>query len=792
MAIKKSALYTSIWKGCDELRGGMDASQYKDYVLTLLFIKYISDKYSNSDTSLVQIPEGGSYKDLIAAKGQKNIGEQFNIIIGKLAEANDLKGVIDLADFNDEDKLGKGKDMVDRLTNLVSIFEKPELDFSKNLAEGDDLIGDAYEYLMRHFATQSGKSKGQFLTPAEVSYILPKLLEIPSNAPASTTVYDPTCGSGSLLLKAAAEANNAITLYGQEVDMSTAALARMNMILHGNPTAEIWQDNTLARPHFKNEDGSLKTFDYIVANPPFSLKSWVNGFDPKNDEFGRFEDGQPPEKNGDFAFMQHIVKSLKSTGKAAVVLPHGVLFRGNTEAAIRKNLVSKGYIKGIIGLPANLFYGTGIPACVIVIDKQNAADRQGLFFMDASKGFRKDGSKNRLRAQDIHKIVDVFVNQIDMPKYSRMVPLSEIEANDYNLNIPRYIDNSEVEDLQDIAAHLHGGVPNQDIDNLNSFWTALPSVRQALFDVSNNPGYSTLKVAPEDVKPTIFEHQEFTKFITTVNAQFDKWKNISKPKMTSINAETRPKLLLKDLSESLLTAFEKAPLIDAYDMYQRLMDYWEESFSDDVHLILSEGWTPLIQGKPNLELLPLDLVVNRYFKAEHATLEALEADFATATANKEAFVEDNTGEGGQLEEARDNKGALTKGAVQTRLNTLKKRQENSNETQALEEYLKLLASETTAKTKVSDAKKALDAQVIEKYKTISEDEVKTIVIEDKWLACIYNDLQLEVDRVSMTLTSRVKELAERYQHTAPKLTQEVQDLESKVAQHLAKMGFTWN
>jgi type I restriction enzyme M protein len=792
MAIKKSALYTSIWKGCDELRGGMDASQYKDYVLTLLFIKYISDKYSNSDTSLVQIPEGGSYKDLIAAKGQKNIGEQFNIIIGKLAEANDLKGVIDLADFNDEDKLGKGKDMVDRLTNLVSIFEKPELDFSKNLAEGDDLIGDAYEYLMRHFATQSGKSKGQFLTPAEVSYILPKLLEIPSDAPSNTTVYDPTCGSGSLLLKAAAEANNAITLYGQEVDMSTAALARMNMILHGNPTAEIWQDNTLARPHFKNEDGSLKAFDYIVANPPFSLKSWVNGFDPKNDEFGRFEDGQPPEKNGDFAFMQHIVKSLKSTGKAAVVLPHGVLFRGNTEAAIRKNLVSKGYIKGIIGLPANLFYGTGIPACVIVIDKQNAAERQGIFFMDASKGFRKDGSKNRLRAQDIHKIVDVFVNQIDIPKYSRMVNLSEIEANDYNLNIPRYIDNSEVEDLQDIAAHLHGGVPNQDIDNLNSFWTALPSVRQALFDVSDKPGYSTLKVAPEDVKPTIFEHPEFTKFITTVNAQFDKWKDTSKPKMTSINAETRPKLLLKDMSEALLTAFEKAPLIDAYDMYQRLMDYWEESFSDDVHLILSEGWTSLIQGKPNLELLPLDLIVNRYFKVEHTALEALEADFAAATSNKEAFFEDNTGEGGQLEEARDNKGALNKSSVQARLNALKKRQENSNETQVLEEYLKLLASESTAKTKASDAKKALDAQVIEKYKTISEEEVKAIVIEDKWLARMHNDLQLEVDRISMTLTTRVKELAERYQHTAPTLTQEVQDLESKVAQHLAKMGFTWN
>ena len=296
------------------------------------------------------------------------------------------------------------------------------------------------------------------------------------------TVYDPTCGSGSLLLQAAEEAPNGITIYGQEMDQSTYALSTMNMILHQNETAEIWKDNTLASPHFKNPDGSLKTFDYAVANPPFSVKSWTNGFDPENDEYGRFEYGMPPPKNGDYAFLLHILKSLKSRGKGAVILPHGVLFRGNKEADIRKRLVDKGFIKAIIGLPANLFYGTGIPACIILLDKENANQRESIFFINASKGFIKDGNKNRLREQDVHKIVDYYSNAIEEEGYSRSVPLSEIksESNDYNLNIPRYIDSTEPEDLHDLTAHLQGGIPNFDIDSLQKYWDIFPSFAPSL------------------------------------------------------------------------------------------------------------------------------------------------------------------------------------------------------------------------------------------------------------------------------------------------------------------------
>jgi len=570
MAIKKSELYTSLWKSCDELRGGMDASQYKDYVLVLLFVKYVSDKAASQKNYLLDVPKGGSFADMVALKGDKEIGDKMNKIIAKLADKNELKGVIDVADWNDADKLGKGKDMVDRLSNLVAIFDNPALDFRGNRAEGDDLLGDAYEYLMRHFATESGKSKGQFYTPAEVSRIMAKVIGAGSAKSASQTIHDPTCGSGSLLLKAHDEAKGAtghdLALYGQEMDNATKALARMNLILHDCPTGEIWQDNTLSAPHFKdNKTGALKTFDFVVANPPFSTKAWTNGFDPGNDLHGRFAFGVPPQKNGDYAFLLHILACLKSTGKGAVILPHGVLFRGGAEATIRREVIKRGYIKGIIGLPANLFYGTGIPACILVLDKEGAAARKGIFMIDASKDFIKDGNKNRLRAQDIHKVVDAFTRLLELQRYSRMVPVAEISdpKNDFNLNLPRYIDSSEPEDIQDIDGHLRGGIPDRDLDALEAYWRVFPGVRDALFKKAGRPGYAELKVAATDIKSAIFGHAEFTAWSTQTKKLFTKWRAEAASRLTGIKKGDKPKALIETLAEELLAAFQKAKLLDA-------------------------------------------------------------------------------------------------------------------------------------------------------------------------------------------------------------------------------------
>ncbi len=821
MALKKSELYSSLWKSCDELRGGMDASQYKDYVLVLLFVKYVSDKYAGQKDALLNVPAGGGFADMVAVKGDPEIGDKINKIIGTLAKANGLEGVIDQTDFNDPEKLGKGTEMVDRLSNLVGIFNTPELDFRGNRAEGDDLLGDAYEYLMRHFATESGKSKGQFYTPAEVSRVMSKVLGVGTAKSATPTIYDPTCGSGSLLLKAHDEAKSVtgreFTLYGQEMDNATAALAKMNMWLHDCGTAEVWKDNVLAAPYFKDEKNkdNLKTFDFVVANPPFSAKSWTNGVNVANDPYERFKFGVPPAKNGDMAFLLHILASLKSTGKAAVNLPHGVLFRGNAEAAIRREIVSRGYIKGVIGLPPNLFYGTGIPACIIVLDKEGAADRKAVFMIDASKGFMKDGNKNRLRAQDIHKIVDTFNRQVEIPRYSRLVPLTEIAdaKNAYNLNIPRYIDSSEPEDLQDIDAHLRGGIPVRDVDALDRYWKVFPGVRASLFKNADRTGYCSLAVAPADLKATIFGHAEFTTFNESVTALFAKWKKANTPKLRGIAVGDRPKVLLDVISEHLLKTFEAAPLVDPYDVYQHLMTYWADVMQDDVYAVSHDGWVKAVKPqfiveekgkksttKPDLvvgkkkfkvELVPPALIVGRYYEAERLEIERWEAEAAKAVQALDELEEEHGGEEGLLAEVTDEKGKITKGALTARLKTIKGDKEFADELKVLEQYARLLEEESKALAKAGEFQDALDEKVLAKYGALTEDEVKTLVVDDKWVKTLAADVQSELDRVSQALTGRVKQLAERYATPLPKLGTELEALSARVGSHLKKMGASW-
>jgi type I restriction enzyme M protein len=812
MAVKKSALYASLWASCDELRGGMDASQYKDYVLFMLFIKYISDKYGNSNDFAppVVIPKGASFADMVALKGKPDIGDKINTqVIQPLIDANARLARSDFPDFNDPNKLGEGQAMVDRLTNLIGIFQKPELDFSQNRAEHDDILGDAYEYLMRHFATESGKSKGQFYTPSEVSRVIAQVIGIsPANTKAATTAYDPTCGSGSLLLKVAAQAGKHITLEGQEKDVTTAGLARMNMILHDFPTATILSGNTLAAPKFKDGE-QLRTYDYVVANPPFSDKSWSTGLtlgeSGKGDPFQRFAWGVPPAKQGDYAYLLHIIRSMKSAGKAACILPHGVLFRGNAEAVIRQQLVRSGILKGIIGLPANLFYGTGIPACIVVLDKENAA-RKGVFMIDASKGFIKDGPKNRLREQDLHRIVDTFSRQVDVPRYARMVPLAEIAnpKNDYNLNLPRYIDSTEPEDLHDIEGHLRGGIPERDLDALADYWCVLPGVRAALFESAGRPGYARLKLPLSEVRPAILGHAEFTAFNQTVNQRFAGWRAAATQQLTAFGKDSHPKALIERIAEDLVIAFRAAPLLDAYDVYQHLMDYWAETMQDDAYLIAADGWVAKTsriletdkRGKTKdkgwiCELVPKPFIVSRYFAKEQAAIEAAQAECEAAAASLAELEEEHGGEEGVL-------GALDKVAraeVSARLKEIKgligKDRDAKDEAAVLKRWLELSENEIALKRAVREQEAALDKLAYEKYPKLTEAEIKTLVVDDKWMARLAVALQGELERVSQTLTGRIRELAERYATPLPQLIEEVATLAARVEEHLAKMGASW-
>lgn len=902
MAIKKSELYSSLWSSCDELRGGMDASQYKDYVLVLLFIKYVSDKYAGVPYAPITIPAGASFKDMVALKGTPDIGDQINKkIIAPLAKANKLSQA-EMPDFNSAEKLGTGKELVDRLTNLIAIFENPALDFSKNRAEGDDILGDAYEYLMRHFATESGKSKGQFYTPAEVSRIMAQILGIrDAKTSSDTTIYDPTCGSGSLLLKIADEARTKVTLYGQEKDATTSGLARMNMILHDNPTALIVQGNTLADPRFK-DGGTLKAFDYVVANPPFSDKRWSTGLDALNDPYDRFKGfGVPPNKQGDYAYLLHIVRSLKSTGKGACILPHGVLFRGNVEADIRRNLVRKGYIKGIIGLPANLFYGTGIPACIVVIDKQDAQARKGIFMIDASQGYMKDGPKNRLRAMDIHRIVDTFNKQVDAPKYARMVPFAEIEKNDFNLNLPRYIDSQAEEDRQDIEGHLKGGIPAADIEALKAYWAVCPKLKAALFK-PNRPGYLDLSVEKSAIKTTIYEHPQFAAYIADMNAHFIAWRDKTSKSLKTLKSGMHPKEVIADLSEGLLAHYVGKPLIDPYDVYQHLMDYWAETMQDDAYQIAVDGWKVetyrIIEtdkkGKEKdkgwaCDLIPKPLIVACYFSKEQAAIDQLSAELESITARLAELEEEHGGDEGVLQgvsskkdaemawvdalesawkerspnehevylgalaaieksEAhleriseldhlsglRSDKGKITKGAINKRLKVvqdlaekrdledylryeeaLKKAKDEAKELRlaaeqkirslleqepdkdaladlrVLADWLKLNTEEADLKKHLKGAEADLDAKAYAHYPKLTEAEIKSLVVDAKWLAALDEDIHGEMDRISQRLTQRVKELAERYETPLPRMIGRVTELETKVTHHLERMGFAW-
>lgn len=808
MALKKSDLYSSLWKSCDELRGGMDASQYKDYILTLLFVKYVSDKAKTDSDSLIDVPKGGSFDNLISFKGGKEIGDKINKAIGKLAEANDLQKVIDLADFNDEEKLGKGKEMQDRLTNLVAIFQ--DLDFRGSRAEGDDLLGDAYEYLMRHFATESGKSKGQFYTPAEVSRVMAKLLGISPNTPLSATVYDPTCGSGSLLLKVADESPHGLTIYGQEKDNATWALAKMNMILHGNEIADLRKGDTITNPQFIKND-KLETFDFLVANPPFSTKSWSNGLEK---DYGRFEFGMPPAKNGDYAFLLHMLNSLKSNGKGAVILPHGVLFRSNAEGQIRKEIVRRGYIEGIIGLPANLFYGTGIPACIIVLDKQSAKERDSIFMIDASKGFTKDGPKNRLRPRDMHKIVDTFRKQIEIPRYSRMVPLTEIasEANEYSLNIPRYIDSSEPEDIQDLNAHLHGGIPNRDIDALENYWSVFPKLRQHIFR-SLREGYSELAINAEDIQTSILESDEYVEFMKDTADCVERWWVDHKAELLAIERTTLPSKLIELLSESLLSEFKQRQLIDEYAVYEQLMCYWNETMHDDVVLIMGEGWNEAAKPRKTIEdkdrkiseapdltigtgrnmtkykmdLISPALIVARYLQNQQNELDDLNVEVELAAQEIEEFIDDNSGDEGLLVDAMDD-GKIKKTLASARLKEAKRERSDPDEITALTKLVSLYEIEATFKKKVKEAQEALNSQVLALYGKLSKDDIQSLVISDKWGTSIVRSVDDELRMLLQQLIDRINELSGRYYQTLDSIEDEVTMLSARVIEHLKAIG----
>lgn len=489
--ITQKDINDAVWKACDTFRGSIDPSVYKDYVLTMLFLKYLSDVYDDTHESYLKkykgdkerakramqyerfrVPEQSHFKYLYERRNESNIGELINIALTDLEEANreklyseDGAGIFQNIDFNSS-KLGEPKDKNQRLKTLLIDFTNEKLDLRPSHLGGADIIGGAYEFLISNFASDAGKKAGEFFTPSEVSTLLARL----TKSKPGSRICDPTCGSGSLLIKAGREVGSAdFSLYGQEANGSTWALAVMNMFLHGFDNASIRWGDTIRNPKLREGDLLMK-FDTVVANPPFSLDKWGKvedkeggkttiSYDPESDKYNRFWRGVPPKSKGDWAFITHMIETLNEQGKAGVVVPHGVLFRGASEGKIRQKVLEENLIEAVIGLPANLFFGTGIPAAIMVFNK-NKKKNTNVLFIDASRQYESGKNQNRLREEDIKHIVDIYRKfssgkleaGIVEEKYAYVATVKEIEENDFNLNIPRYVDTFEEEEEVDISA----------------------------------------------------------------------------------------------------------------------------------------------------------------------------------------------------------------------------------------------------------------------------------------------------------------------------------------------------
>ena len=745
MAIKTSDLQSSLWAACDALRGGMSPEQYRDYILPLLFLKYATDKHLNDEFADIIVYDkandpdpdsekrtGCSFNDLVALKRQSGIGEGMDKVFAKFAEENPESGLDGIARFNDEAKMGSGKEQIDRLTALIEIFQSPDLDFSKNTAEADDLIGDAFEYLLSLFAMEAGRSKGQFYTPDGAARVLAHCSGITTCQSRQATIYDPACGSSSLLMKTIEAAPKKIggydynpVAFGQEKDISTASLSKMNALIHGHEI-KVATGNTMTVPYPLNEAGTgVMQYDYVVCNPPYSMAAWATGVDDSN-AYGRFSGygALPPDGNGDYAWLMHIIASMKTDGHASVVLPLGVLFRGKAEQTIRKEIVRRGYITSIIAMPPNLFFGTGIPVCIISLAKSNDAD--GILFIDASTMFVKDKDKNRLREQDIKKICDLWdSNGESDPRYARYVKYTEIEKNDYNLNVSLYVEPVEKPIVEDIEGHLHGGIPEADLDRLNDYFEAFDGIREDLFD-ELRPGYFIVKPDIASIREAVENDPRVKTHGERFAAAVAKWKADVKPILENLptrgatSRETRA-----ELADITMADFQGIPVIDAYDAYEVFMRYWQETLKDDVFPIIGhfdeegdvvgENGFRLVGGKNGLTLsfnakgkengwdgtfLPKDIIKREQCPVDVQELENIDARLAAIASEIEELAAEAR-DGSMLAELLGADGKVPNKKAVDDFIAEKRGVLTSPEIEALEEFHQQLADKilTTAKEK---------------------------------------------------------------------------------------------
>lgn len=834
--MNKQQLAAKIWESANQMRSKIEANEYKDYILGFIFYKYLSDKEIQfakkeglTDEELKALNEEDddtvryfkqnlgyfiAYKDLFSTWIQ--IGKDFDVSnvrdalsafsrLISTAHKKIFDGIFDTLQTG-LSKLGESAaSQTKAISNLLHLIKGIPMDGKQDY----DVLGFIYEYLISKFAANAGKKAGEFYTPHEVSLLMSEIVANHLKDKKEIQIYDPTSGSGSLLINIGRSVaqhiddKNNIKYYAQELKKNTYNLTRMNLVMRG-----ILPDNILTRngdtleddwPYFDENDpvGSYDPLyvDAVVSNPPYS-QQWNSENKETDPRYARF--GVAPRTKADYAFLLHDLYHIKPDGIMTIVLPHGVLFRGGEEGAIRKNLIEKNHIDAVIGLPANIFFGTGIPTIVLVLKQKR--DNTDILIVDASKGFIKIGKNNELRASDIKRIADTVIKRETRPKFSKVVSRDVIRENEYNLNIPRYVDSSENSESWDIYSSMFGGIPEKEINELDKYWQAFPNLRDALFSKTSSD-YSALKV--EDVKSAITKHPDVEKFANIYSESFGDFDSFLKSeildKAESVNVSKEETLLSKEI----FTRLEKIALIDKYEAYQLLDNEWLK-IAVDLEIIQTEGFGATKQVDPNLvmkkikgkeqevqdgwvgHVIPFELVQETYLNNELQSLKQKENRLAEITAEYDEILDSLSEEEKEADTVNDAKNAFVNAAVIKEAKQLRAESktnsafsEDSYEAKVLK-VDKRIAEDKQLKKDVKTEAIKLHLQTKETIENLSDEQVYEL-LKCKWINPLVKSLNNLPKVLINELTTKVQTLAEKYATTYADVENEIHDTEKALS-----------